>query len=143
LLKLIVSTIPKVPHVAGEYVVMFEGEEIRLPHITPAVLYHLYTQDELRREEEERGSMRRLLSRVKKTEFICALAHMMHERGVLALEGDDFQDIVRQQLTTSAAEPEALASEVRSCSFLQRDHRDCLRFTHKSFMEYYAALYLC
>ena len=143
LLKLIVSTIPCVPYGSGKYTISVENKKLSLSHITPSVLYHLYTENELRREEQERGASPRLIARKRKTQFICILAFSMYERGLLALEGDDFHEIVRQQLTSTGLDTEALASEIRTCSFLQRDHRDCVRFTHKSFLEYYAALYVC
>src|SRR5262249_10487851 len=110
LLKLIVSTIPKVPHVSGQYSVPFAERTLKLSQITPSVLYHLYTENELRREEEERGSDRRLIGRAKKSELISALAYEMLGRGVLALETEDFQEVVRRQLSLNLSDTEAYAS---------------------------------
>lgn len=143
LLKLIVLTLPRAPVRDDRYVVTIDGSERFFDEVTPALLYWLYIDEELRREEEDRGPIARLLNRSGKRKIVCELAVHMLDTSVVALDGSDFQRVVRAASSAELGEPEAVAAEVRSCSFLSRDHRDCIRFCHKSFLEYFAALSLC
>jgi hypothetical protein len=142
LLKLIVLTLPKAPVSDNRYIVTVNGEERSFNEVTPALLYWLYIEDELRREEEERGPVARIVSRAGKLRILREIAAFMHEVDAVTIDDSDYHKVVRAA-SNELADADAVAAEVRSCSFLSRDHRDCVRFTHKSFMEYFTALSLC
>ena len=139
ILKLIVSTLPlfrETPDGAYE-VEMAEGAK-RVPDITPSVLYDVYTENELEREQSK-GTVRRLIAVDDKKRVIAAVGFEMFRLGAVAIDKDRLATIIEKHLTVDDANLAFYVTDIRTCRFLNRDRLDAVRFTHKSFMEYFAA----
>lgn len=142
LLKLIVKTLPLFRRTKDNaYEIEIEGRMKQLPDITPAVLYQVYTERELGREYEK-GDIRNLIDRRDKGRIIAAIAFEMLRREELAIDRTSLSAIIRESLPNSEDDHDYYLTDIRNCSFLSRDVQDAVRFTHKSFMEYYAAVYV-
>ena len=142
LLKLIVDTLPLfVKRADGRYEVTLHGKRESFSAITPSRLYFFYTEQELIRAAERRN-VASLLDRNAKRGFIQALAFRLFQNNVAALDLGEFIQAVKDQLRPSEAELLAIAADIHSCSFMVRTSTDHFAFTHKSFMEYFAAAYL-
>ncbi len=143
LLKLIVDTLPLFrPGQDGDYKVDVDGKELSMSEITPSMLYHVYTEEELRREYEK-GEVRQLIDKEPKSELITHLAFRMSDTPTLALERHEVADVVRSLLRPADEETlDHYVQDMRTCSFFVRDAAGGFRFTHKSFFEYYLAKYL-
>lgn len=142
LLKLIVSTLPLFrKSTDGSYEVELEGSTQKVPDITPSVLYAVYTEKELEREYKK-GKVRWLIDRQDKVRTIAAIAYEMFKKDALALDRTSLAQVVERVFPASEADQASYLTDIRTCSFLSRDNQDSVRFTHKSFMEYYAAVSL-
>jgi hypothetical protein len=142
LLKLIVSTLPlfrKAPD--GSYNVTIAGVTKSVPDITPSVLYSVYTEKELEREYLK-GQIRWLIDRAQKVEIIAALAFEMFKNDTLAADRHVLAGIIRHHFPSNEVDQAFYITDIRTCSFLSRDHQDSVRFTHKSFMEYFTAVHM-
>lgn len=141
LLKLIVLTLPSfTQNVDGTYSVVVAGRAVRLKQVTPWNLYYVYTEEELSREYKK--SVRWELERQLLRRIIATIAFTMLRDGVASLPLDALQSVIAGVIDPLAATNQQIISSVHTCSFLARDPDDRFRFTHKSFMEYYAAEYL-
>lgn len=142
LLKLIVLTVPLFRKASdGAYEIELAGQTHRVPDITPSVLYSVYTEKELEREYKK-GKVRWLIERQAKVRAIAAIAFEMFRRETVALDKAALFRVVQKVFPTNEDEQAYYLTDIRTCSFLSRDSQDAARFTHKSFMEYYAAVYI-
>ncbi|MBZ5508716.1 MAG: restriction endonuclease [Acidobacteriia bacterium] len=142
LLKLIVLTLPLFRKTAdGMYEIELAGQSHKVPDITPSVLYSVYTEKELEREYKK-GKIRWLIERQDKVRAIAAIAFEMFRRDVVALDKAALLRVIQKVFPTSEDDQAYYLNDIRTCSFLSRDSQDAARFTHKSFMEYYAATYI-
>jgi hypothetical protein len=142
LLKLIVSTLPlfhRTP--AGIYEIEIGGAIQKIPDITPSILYAVYTEKELEREYKK-GKVRWLIDRQDKVRIIAAIAFEMFKSDELAIDKTTVSRVIEKALPGKETEQAYYLTDIRTCSFLNRDFQDSVRFTHKSFMEYYAAVYI-
>ena len=142
LLKLIVLTLPLFRKSDdGMYEVELGGQKHDVPDITPSVLYSVYTEKELEREYKK-GKVRWLIERQEKARAIAAIAFEMFRRDSVALDKAALFRVVQKVFPASEDEQVYYLTDIRTCSFLSRDSQDAARFTHKSFMEFYAAVYI-
>lgn len=142
LLKLIVNTLPLFQKAAdGTYEVEIGGSIKKVPDITPSVLYAVYTEKELEREYKK-GEVRWLIEREAKSRAIAAIAFEMFRRETVALDKAALSQVVQKVFPDKEDEQAYYLTDIRTCSFLSRDSQDSVRFTHKSFMEFYAAVYM-
>jgi hypothetical protein len=139
LLKMIVATLPTFRQMPdGSFEVTFGRDPIHVEKITPSLLYHVYTEQELIREYQK-GEVRWMIDRQTKKEFIAKLAFDMMKQNRVTYERDEVVAIVNDIFHPSSAQTDAIITDLRTCSFLVRESRDSIRFTHKSFMEYFAS----
>jgi hypothetical protein len=142
LLKLIVSTLPLFrKDDAGNYNITISNSTKSVPDITPSVLYEVYTEKELEREYLK-GQIRWLIERTQKVKVIAVLAFEMFRSDALAADRQMLATVILQSFPNDESEQAFYITDIRTCNFLSRDHQDAVRFTHKSFMEYFAAVYL-
>jgi len=127
LLKMIVQTLPELQRNAGT--------------IDSATLYMLYTQKLLRREFESRKVGIELS---EKENFIGYIANLMFSNEQLTIETKKFDKEIEQYFSSSLYSRDELNNCNYDCkvsTFFCRDIHDNYRFIHKSFYEYYYALY--
>jgi hypothetical protein len=140
LLKLIVGTLPLFQSTdGGGYRITLGGEELEIPEVTPSILYTVYTEKELEREYK-RGKVRWLIDRKDKSRVIASIAFEMFKHDTLAIDKGALSQIIQKAFPESATDQAHYLTDIRTCSFLTRDSQDSVRFTHKSFMEFYAAV---
>jgi hypothetical protein len=143
LLKLIVKTLPSFQCIdSGKYQIAIGSAVQTVPDITPSALYDVYTQRELAREHDDKGGARSLVDRQTKVRIIAAVAFQMFRSNELTLERAELSEIIQQTLSPDQSEEAYFSADIATCSFLTRDLHGALRFTHKSFMEYYAAVWI-
>jgi hypothetical protein len=139
LLKLIVSTLPLFKKTdSGAFKFELQGDTREVAEVTPSVLYLVYTENELEREYLK-GRIRWLIDRRDKSRLITAIAFEMLKNDTLEIDGPTLAQVVQRAFPDDDAEQAYYLTDIRTCSFLTRDSQDSIRFTHKSFMEYYAA----
>lgn len=142
LLKLIVDTLPQFKKATDETYEIHIGDKIqKVPDITPSVLYAVYTEKELEREYRK-GKVRWLIDRQDKVKVIAAIALEMFKNDVPVLDRIALSQVVQRGFPGNEEEQAHYLTDIRTCSFLSRDSQESIRFTHKSFMEYYAAVAL-
>lgn len=127
LLKMIVQTLPELQRNAGT--------------IDSATLYMLYTQKLLRREFESRKVGIELS---EKENFIGYIANLMFSSEQLTIETKKFDKEIELYFSASLYSRDELNNCNYDCkvsTFFCRDVHDNYRFIHKSFYEYYYALY--
>lgn len=127
LLKMIVQTLPELQRNAGA--------------IDSATLYMLYTQKLLRREFESRKVGIELS---EKENFIGYIANLMFSSEQLTIETKKFDKEIELYFSSSLYSRDELNNCNYDCkvsTFFCRDVHDNYRFIHKSFYEYYYALY--
>ena len=117
-----------------------------LPQLQPgqtlnaARLYQVYTDLWLEREQKKG---RTLLSGADRRFFAESLAMTMLRSGELSLHYSRLPErISRHFQLEKAQELDYFDSDIRTCNFLNRDEAGHYRFSHKSFMEFFAACYL-
>lgn len=142
LLNLIVKTLPlfQKSH-DGKYKIFINGDEKAIEDITPSVLYYVYTEGELNREYKK-GEIRWEISREERRKIISTIAYHMFKNDSLAVELSVISQIVTSYFSIKDVKIERMSSDIRNCGFLVLDRNDFVRFAHKSFMEYFVALYL-
>jgi len=141
LLKLLVTTLPQFSSRAEGYAVAIGAREDVFREITPCVLYHVYTELELKRDAER--TVHGSIDKEEKRALICAIAHVMYSKQAVVLERDELARLIQSRHSVEDDVRLAeLVTELRSCSFLTCDNLGSVRFTHKSFLEYFVALYL-
>ena len=127
LLKMIVQTLPELRRNVGI--------------IDSATLYMLYTQKLLRREFESRKVGIELS---EKENFIGYIAYLMFSNEKLTIETKKFDKEITRYFSSSLYSRDELNNCNYDCkvsTFFCRDIHDNYRFMHKSFYEYYFALY--
>jgi uncharacterized protein YjbI with pentapeptide repeats len=101
----------------------------------------VYTEGELTREYEKR-EIRWQISRAERRKAVSLLAFRMFQFDLLALESNTFLGILEDHFQLQGDRLDQHSTDIRTCGFLTVDRHNCLRFAHKSFMEYFTALYL-
>lgn len=127
LLKMIVQTLPELQKSKSK--------------IDSAMLYMVYTKKLLRREIESRKIGMELSEKEK---FIGYIANLMFINDELYLETKKFDKEIKQYFKESLYSKDELNNRNYDCkvsTFFSRDIQDNYRFMHKSFYEYYFALY--
>lgn len=127
LLKMIVQTLPEL--------------QKNKQKIDAATLYFVYTQKLLRREIESRKVG---LELSEKENFIGYIANLMFVNDEPMIETSKFDKEIKQYFNDSLYSIEELNNYNYDCkvsTFFSRDQHDNYRFMHKSFYEYYFALY--
>ena len=115
------------------------------PKIDLAVIYQRATERWIKQAEKEGR-----LDKLKPEEvipFMQELAWQMHQEDRLQIKYTQLRnqtyDTYRKRLQIpDTFEIDAIFSEVRTCTFLNRDDDGNYKFAHKSFMEYFTAVYL-
>jgi formylglycine-generating enzyme required for sulfatase activity len=108
--------------------------------INAARLYELYTDLWLTRDWEKG---RTLITRDDKRLFMQQLALEMHRRQELSIHYSGLSGRVREHFRLEKAdEIDYFDSDVRTCSFLNRDPEGNYQFVHKSFGEFFVAQWL-
>jgi formylglycine-generating enzyme required for sulfatase activity len=117
-----------------------------LPEIAPdqvidaARLYELYTDLWL---ERDIAAMRTFMSAGDKRLFMQELALAMLRQDALSVHYSQLPERVRDHFgLEKASEIDYFDSDIRTCSFLNRDGEGNYRFAHKSFQEFFAAQWL-
>ena len=115
-------------------------------HVNTARLYEIYTSVKLEIEASDQKG-RLLLSSDERREFAELLAVEMYSRSTAEISYMDLLESVQtRQLHSSTLRqilltetPEAVATDVRLCSFLTLNEKGQYYFVHKSFMEFFVA----
>jgi len=127
LLNLIVETLPKLP----------DGVEP-----SPAVIYGNYTAAWLN-HEYSKGEVRWLLRKEDKLLFTCCLAFHMYTSDLLRLHYTELPaEIGRYFRTDDLLKLSYLTTDIQGSSFLRGDGSGFFEFAHKSFAEFFAAVYV-
>jgi WD40 repeat protein len=122
LLDMILSTLPNISETAT---------------INPALLYQIYTDKWLTREER-RGGVR--ITPELKESFTQELAWQMFNSQKFEIRFSELPAHVKSYFATTSIEISAsLVKEIQQQSFLQRDEDDKFRFAHRSLMEFFVA----
>lgn len=122
------------------------GKQLR---ISASQLYEVYTTTVLDRDWHK-GVSRQELSTDQRREFMIALAVTMFDHERLEVTPEEVSKAAieriavdsRLRLQLKHLSEDTLASDVRLCSFLSMSANGLLRFTHKSFFDYYVAVFL-
>ena len=142
LLKLIVESLPKFRESAqGGYEVTVGQDYLTTKTITPSLLYFVYTEGELTREYEK-GQSRWRIDRDSRRRVIARIAYDLMRRERAAIGPDDLTNLVVDELGVDHTAAEEVTTDIRSTSFLVRERNGDIRFSHKSFMEYFSAAYI-
>jgi hypothetical protein len=127
LLTLIVKTLPFLP----------DGIEP-----SPAVIYSHYTAAWLN-HDYSKGEVRWLVKKIDKLTFVSALAYQMLVTDRLKIHYSELpKELTAHFGTKDVLELRYLSTDIRACSFLQGDGQGYFEFAHKSFSEFFAAVYL-
>jgi len=117
-----------------------------LPELEPgqapnaARLYEVYTDRWLKRDEDKG---RHLITREDKRLFMQALALEMLSRGELSIHYSKLPERLQQHFhLDKEREVDYFDSDVRTCSFLNRDPDGNYQFAHRSFGEFFVAQWL-
>lgn len=127
LLKMIVNTLPELQKNKNK--------------VDSATLYLVYTQKLLRREIESRKIG---LELSEKERFIGYIANLMFKNNESVIENSKFDKEIKDYFNNSYYTKDELNNYNYDCkvsTFFSRDCFDNYRFIHKSFYEYYFALY--
>jgi len=105
-----------------------------------ARLYELYTDLWIERERKK-GEFRRLTTAAEKRSFMEHIAWHMLEAGSSRIHYSDLPMQIEDILGSDEMRRlDILVHDTQTCSFLTADEKGFLRFYHKSFMEYFAAV---
>lgn len=127
LLNLIVETLPTIPDNVEP---------------SPAVIYGHYTAAWLN-HDYSKGEVRWLLKKEDKLLFTCSLAFHMYDNDILRLHYTELPDEIGRYLgVTDPLELTYLATDIQGSSFLRGDGLGFFEFAHKSFAEFFTAVYL-
>ena len=127
LLNLIVETLPKLPDNVEP---------------SPAVIYGNYTAAWLN-HEYSKGEVRWLLKKEHKLRFTCSLAFHMYASDLLRLHYSELPNEIAQYFgTTDLLKLSYLTTDIQGSSFLRGDGTGFFEFAHKSFAEFFAAVYI-
>lgn len=108
---------------------------------TPSLIYKVYTNVWMTREERK-GDFRKLITIEKKFDFVSQLAWKMYDEGVLEISYNKLPAIVKDYFQYNGRTHSIFVTHIQTCAFLNRDKSDVFRFEHKSFMEYFAAIFI-
>jgi len=114
----------------------------------PSTLYELYTAMNFAREHLDKK--RSLLSSHLRALFSEALALAIYRGGVSEVSYEQITVVITAAASTlgtlrdtlTSATMEQVATDIQLCTFLTRQAEDKFRFTHKSFMEFFAARHI-
>lgn len=113
-------------------------------HLTlgPSTLYDIYTSTQFERDWEK-GESRRQLSKEQRKSFAIAIALGMFEKEKPEIQYAEILKIIKQRFKeVPNYSGEEAATDIQISTFLSRHVDGYFRFSHKSFMEYFVALYL-
>jgi NACHT domain/Restriction endonuclease len=127
LLNLIVKTLPLLPG----------GIEP-----SPAIIYSHYTAAWLN-HDYSKGEVRWLVKKIDKLTFASVLAYQMLATDRLKIHYSELpKELTAHFGTKDALELRYLTTDVQACSFLRGDGQGYFEFAHKSFSEFFVAVYL-
>ncbi len=126
LLNMIVQTVPLLP---------VDKEA------SPSVIYGAYTSTWMN-HEYAKGQVRMLVPAAEKRGFMQTLAWQMYVDGVVQMHYSKLTPHLSQFFKAKNRMADFIATDIQACSFLERDQDGKFRFSHKSFLEYFAAEHL-
>jgi uncharacterized protein YjbI with pentapeptide repeats len=126
LLNIIVQTVPLLP----------SDQEA-----SPSVIYEAYTTSWMN-HDYAKGQVRMLVPAAEKRGFMQTLAWQMYSEDILQLEHSKLLPHLSRFFQKKERMINFIATDIQACSFLERDQVGIFRFSHKSFLEYFAAEYL-
>jgi hypothetical protein len=127
LLSLIVATLPSIP------------EDVEP---SPSVIYEQYTNAWLS-VEYSKGQVRWLIKKSQKLFFMTRLAYAMYERGRLEMHYSELPQAIRDYFKVWVeSDLRFFTTDIQACSFLRRDRGGNFEFIHKSFAEFFTAVYI-
>ncbi|MEM7165328.1 MAG: restriction endonuclease [Planctomycetota bacterium] len=114
----------------------------------PSDLYDVYTRMEFERDLRK-GPSRELLPIELRREFAMAIALAMFDANKSAISYEEIAELSTDELVRLRKHGkdgclllDELVTDIQVCTFLTRDANDTFSFTHRSFMEYFAACHL-
>ena len=125
LLNLIVKTIPELP---------------RDKPIDAAIVYEVYTDFWLERDWGK-GDKRHLVEKETRRRFTVELAWQMYTDDTLSIHHTNLSSKVEAAFTEYNENSEFFNTDIRTCTFLNRDSAGNFSFIHPSFMEFFVAVY--
>jgi GTPase SAR1 family protein len=142
LLRLMTDTLPLFyPDSHGGYVVEVGQETTHVNEINPSLLYQVYIENEFQRDAAK-SAARNILDIKVKRQMISALAFRMVTTDRIALDPEEVRATIEPWASSKPDMVERMAADLRSTSILVRDSDDHIKFAHKSFLEYFAALHI-
>jgi RNA polymerase sigma factor (sigma-70 family) len=115
-------------------------DKLNAPEINAATLYDVYTSAWIYRDK-----WRDVLSAEEKLSFLTALSRSLWDEDIPGIHYTQLLDHVQENLASQIQDPQRLVeidSEVRTASFLTRDHSGHYGFAHKSHGEFFFARYI-
>lgn len=114
-----------------------ELRNMPLGSITLGVLYEIYTNKWINREEDK-GRFRILMDPKKKIAFLSLLAIQMNKQDKYSIHFSVLDTMIQRHFKIDNQESvDHFSHDIRTCSFLNRDDVGNYSFIHKSFMEYF------
>jgi uncharacterized protein YjbI with pentapeptide repeats len=126
LLNMIVQTVPSLP----------SDKEA-----SPSVIYEAYTNSWMN-HDYAKGQVRMLVPASEKRKFMQTLAWQMYSDGVVQMHYTKLTPHLSRFFRAENRMAEFISTDIQACSFLERDQGGTFRFSHKSFLEYFAAEFL-
>jgi hypothetical protein len=127
LLNLMLSTLPKIP------------EDVEP---SPSVIYDQYVESWME-VEYSKGPVRWLIKRSDKMLFMTELAFFMNSEGRVQLHYSELPDPICEYFKIrSLSDLKHFVTDIQGCSFLKRDRNGNFEFIHKSFGEFFTAVYI-
>ncbi|HEX8608016.1 MAG TPA: hypothetical protein VF679_05190, partial [Pedobacter sp.] len=108
---------------------------------SPSVIYSAYTNSWMN-HEYAKGQVRMLVPATEKRRFMQTLAWQMYVEGVVDLHYSKIMPRLSKFFRVQNRMADFVATDIQACSFLERDQDGTFQFSHKSFLEYFAAEYL-
>jgi len=129
LLYMIMSTLPKI---------LKETKGKQKAKINAAMLYQVYTDNWLRREDQKNKT---LIKRKDKELFCKELALELYTSNEISLSYRDLPEAIKRNFkhVGQTEDVDYFSHDIQSCSFLTSDRSGEFKFIHKSFMEYFVA----
>ncbi|KMM37932.1 restriction endonuclease [Guptibacillus hwajinpoensis] len=128
LLNVIVETVPKL---------LLEKQKTK---INAASLYEKYTNFWIKREDQKGKT---LIKSEQKMLFSQELAWKMYNNNVLSINYKDLPAEIKEYFDINSVDDiDHFSHDIKTCSFLNNDEEGNFKFIHKSFMEYFAAVYI-
>lgn len=110
---------------------------IQTQDITPAIIYHIYTDRWLSKSHQEKRTS--LKTKWESLYFMTELAWFMIKTDNLKIFWKDLTKFLGEELKVESKEVDYYAYDLRNNTFLKRDQQGILEFTHKSMTEFFVA----